>query len=85
MHDILDNIIGMSSGECRWVGREDIHVYCRAPLVRTITPCGKTGWEPGPATFCVVCPEAGLRHGNWTTAAECVAVIRSILQSEVAA
>jgi hypothetical protein len=55
----LKAILSMGSGECRWVGRYDVHVYCRRPR----------GVEP---TYCVVCPDAGLEHGHWTSA-DCAA------------
>jgi len=25
---LLVSMLGMAPGECRWVGREDLHVYC---------------------------------------------------------
>jgi hypothetical protein len=63
---ILIALLSMSSGECRWIGRHDVQAYCHAPA----------GSE---ARFCVVCPEAGLEHGNWVTAAEAAALIGSIV------
>lgn len=63
---ILVALLSMSSGECRWIGREDVHAYCMAPV----------GREP---RWCVVCPDAGLEYGNWVTAADAAALIGSIV------
>jgi hypothetical protein len=63
---ILVALLSMSSGECRWIGRHDIHAYCRAPV----------GFE---AHWCIVCPDAGMEYGNWVTAEEAAAVIGSIV------
>ena len=62
----------LTSGECRWIGREDIHVYCHAPLA--VTP-----------TYCVVCPDAGLPYDNWVIAVEAVRLIESALATRAAA
>ena len=62
----------MQSGECRWIGREDIHVYCHAPA----------GREP---RYCVVCPEGGMEHGNWMTADEAGLTVSRILTGTVPA
>ena len=39
---MIDEIESLASGECRWIGRHDIHVYCRAPLhwivIHTLAP-----------------------------------------------
>ena len=64
---MLNRIKSLQSGECRWIGREDIHVYCHAPLQH----------EP---RYCVVCPDGGLEYGNWTTAAEAAAQVEGVLQ-----
>lgn len=64
---MLTQIKSLQSGECRWIGREDIHVYCHAPM----------GREP---RYCVVCPEGGLEYGNWTTAAEAAEEVESVLE-----
>jgi hypothetical protein len=76
---------GLASGECRWIGREDIHVYCHAPMVERLMPTGRMGWQPGPATYSVVCPDAGLEPGTWVTAREAVRLIESALVMEAAA
>lgn len=62
----LNAISAMEGGECRWIGRHDVHVYCRRP----------SGVEP---TYCVVCPDAGLQHGNWGTANCAAKTIESLL------
>jgi hypothetical protein len=55
----------LDSGECRWIGRHDIHVYCHAPAKR----------EPA---YCVVCPDAGLEHGNWMDAPRAAKLVDQI-------
>lgn len=63
---ILNSIRSLSSGECRWIGRHDIHVYCMAPAGRA-------------ASYSVVCPDAGLEYGIWVSAAEaCLLIDRSL-------
>jgi len=59
----------MTSGECRYVGREDIHVYRHSPI----------GRDP---KWCVVCPAAGMKHGNWTDLHTACQQIESILLKE---
>ena len=27
---MIDEIESLASGECRWIGRHDVHVYCHA-------------------------------------------------------
>jgi hypothetical protein len=80
---------GLASGECRWIGREDIHVYCHSPMVERLMPTGRMGWQPGPASYCVVCPDAGLEYiedyDQWVTAREAVRLIESALVMEAAA
>lgn len=75
----------LASGECRWVGREDIHVYCRRPFVEAMMPTGRLGWQPGPATYSVVCLDAGMEPGAWVTAREAVRLIESAFAKEAAA
>ena len=82
---ILAAVCGMVSGQCKWIGREDIHVYCHAPMVERLMPTGRMGWQPGPATYSVVCPDAGLDAETWTTAADVARQIESILTMEAAA
>jgi hypothetical protein len=82
---ILAAVCGMVSGQCKWIGREDIHVYCHAPMVERLMPTGRMGWQPGPATYSVVCPDAGLEPGTWVTAREAVRLIESALVMEAAA
>ena len=40
---ILDSLAAMTSGECRFVGRVDIHVYCWAPCDLVDMPTGRKG------------------------------------------
>ncbi len=62
----------MESGECRWIGRHDVHVYCRRP----------SGVDPA---YCVVCPDAGLQYGHWVCASDAAEVIDSLLTARGAA
>ena len=63
---LLSTVRSMASGECRWIGRHDIHVYCMAPAGRA-------------ASYCVVCPDDGLEYGIWVPADEaCRLIDRSI-------
>jgi len=61
-------IESLASGECRWIGRHDVHVYCCAPL------------NHGP-TYCVVCPEAGLEYGAWVDATRAAKLVEEILKA----
>lgn len=63
---ILVCIMALESGECRWIGREDIHVYCRAPAGRQ-------------ALYSVVCPMAGLGPHSWVPAEAAALVVEKIL------
>lgn len=68
MPSLLVALMSMASGECRWILRHDIHVYCFAPA----------GREP---RYGVVCPDAGLDHRpteEWVPATEAAALIGSI-------
>jgi hypothetical protein len=68
MSDTQYDLERMDSGECRWIGRHDIHVYCHAPAKR----------EP---TYCVVCPDAGLEHGNWMDAPRAAKLVEKALKA----
>lgn len=81
----MRTIRDMESGECRWVGRPDIHVYCRNPMAPIIGPTGRPGWrrDPEAARYRVVCPDAGLEDGtDWMTAGAVLAVVDRILADE---
>jgi hypothetical protein len=73
---VIDEIESLASGECRWIGRHDVHVYCRAPLVETLG-----GWQPGPATYCVVCPDAGLEYGEWVDGPRAAKLVEKALKA----
>jgi hypothetical protein len=76
---ISRQVSSLASGECRWIGRDDLHVYCRRPSVKQLMPTGRIGWVPGPATYSVVCPSAGLKHGNWINASDAVRTVSSLM------
>lgn len=71
----------MASGECRWIGRHDLHAYCHAPFVRTTRADGRTAWgrEPGAARYSIVCPAAGLAYGTWVPLDEAAVLCDRIL------
>jgi hypothetical protein len=77
---MIDEIESLASGECRWIGRHDVHVYCRAPMVETLMPSGRMGWQPGPASYCVVCPEAGLEYGEFVDAPRAAKLVAKALK-----
>lgn len=62
-------VLALASGECRWIGRHDIHVYCHAPA----------GQE---ARYSVVCPAAGLVHGLWVGAEDAAAIVERLLAED---
>ncbi len=79
---IASAVAALHSGECRWIGRHDVHVYCRRPMVQELIPAtGRMGWRPGPATYSVVCPAEGLRHGDWIGLVEAVQLVEKAVQS----
>lgn len=60
----------LSSGECRWIGRHDLHVYCHAPL----------GREP---LYCVVCPDEGLEdYEAWLPEGQAAAIVDRLTREE---
>lgn len=80
----ITEIEEMASGECCWIGREDVHVYCHHPMVETMMPWGRLGWtrRPEDARYCVVCPDEGveyLPYHEWITAAEAWRIVDRIL------
>lgn len=81
----ITEIESLSSGECRWIGRHDIHVYCHAPMVETMMPWGRLGWtrRPEDARYCVVCPDAGLDYGAWMTAEQAAVIVDRIVAGAV--
>lgn len=72
------SMAAMSSGECRYLyeGHEDVQVYCRRPFVET---GGRS--RLGEATYCVVCPDAGLEYGNWQPMEEAAATVDRIVET----
>ena len=71
----------MQSGECRWIGREDVHAYCKAPMVPAVMPNGGKAWTQGPRMFAVVCPAAGLTDPvAWMSLDEAADLIEDILE-----
>lgn len=83
----LAKIVTMTTGQCRWVGREDIHVYCHNPMREVLRPDGRTAWQrtAEDARYCVVCPDAGMDYGQWMTAVDTARAVDAILAMEVEA
>lgn len=77
----ISQIKSLESGEARWIGREDIHVYCRHPMRRALMPTGREGWQrlPEDARYMVQCEDAGSLEGVWMTAAEAARLVDGIL------
>lgn len=77
----LDKIDAMFSGQCKWIGEIDVHVYCHHPMREVPGPHGRTVWRrfEGEARFCVVCPDAGLEYIEnyraWVPAEEAAALV----------
>jgi hypothetical protein len=55
----------LTPGECRWMHRHDLHVYCRHPLRRVRQPDGREAWQrcEEDRRYMVVCGEAGEETG----------------------
>jgi len=65
----MSQLRDMESGECRWVHRHDIHVYCRHPWPR----------RPEDRRYAVACPDAGLAAEVWMDEDETTLTIDRIL------
>jgi hypothetical protein len=76
----------MNPGECRWMHRHDIHVYCRHPLRRVRQPDGREAWQrcEEDRRYMVVCGEAGEETG-WLDHDEAVRAIDRFLAGDVPA
>lgn len=59
-------LVAMTSGECRWIGREDVHVYCRSPLNQ-----GRT--------YRVVTADRDYEGQPWIEAEAALAVIKQLV------
>jgi hypothetical protein len=85
---MIAQLLAMTSGECRWIGRHDLHVYCVAPCELVRTAFGRDGWQRKPPAFKLWTEgSAGSvwDEGGWTTAANVARQIENILAKEVAA
>lgn len=83
----ITKIKSLESGQAKWIGREDIHVYCHHPMRLTMMPTGREGWrrEPADARYKVLCEDAGALEGVWMTAVEAARLVDSILAGNVPA
>jgi hypothetical protein len=79
--NIRDVLVGLASGECRYVGDRSIHVYCRAPMVLELQPTGRRGWRRGPATYQVVTPTRDHTPDGWMGIDAAVAIVLGELQT----
>jgi len=79
------NLSDMEPGECRWVCRNDIHVYCRHPAV-SVERDGQTYWcrRPEDRRYAIACPDAGLQCEVWMTEDETMKSVRRILKGKEA-
>jgi hypothetical protein len=76
----------LKTGECRWMHRHDIHVYCRHPLRRVRQADGREAWLrcDEDRRYKVVCGAAGKETG-WITHDEAVRAIDRFLAGSVPA
>jgi hypothetical protein len=67
----------MASGECRWVGRESVHVYCVNPMRLQMMPTGREGWlrDASAARYRVVTETRDYEGQEWMTLGEAAAVV----------
>lgn len=75
----------LASGECRAIGRPDLHVYCHHPMVETMMPWGRTGWQrrPGEARYRVICPAEGLEdYESWMPLDDAERIVSRILYAD---
>jgi hypothetical protein len=68
MTSIDKQLQALTVGECRWLIREDIHVYCHGTQT-------KTGYDPRVKAYKVVTPRRDYDAQDWLTAAEAAAVL----------
>lgn len=79
---MLSQIVEMKPGECRWIGREDINVYCWQPCDLVTMPSGRQGWMRRVATFKVWTAASSGSPWNadgWVPAAVAVRQIEQLL------
>ena len=72
----------MRSGESRWVGRTDLHVYCWAPCDPVTMANGKTGWQRRAPVYKLLTaddPPNVWEQVGWGTAADVCRRINAIL------
>lgn len=76
---MIATLYRMTSGECRWVGRPDIHVYCWAPCDLVMMPHGREGWQRRPPVFQIVTATATT---DWLDAPTAAREIQTLLAQE---
>lgn len=74
----------MTSGECRAIGRPDLHVYCHNPMTAFTREDGRQAWrrDEDAARYCVVCPDEGfeyLPYDQWVASADAWRIVDRIL------
>ena len=82
----MTSIEEMTSGECRWMHRHDLHVHCHHPLRRVRQPDGREAWLrcDEDRRYKVVCGQAGEETG-WITHDDAVRAIDRFLSGSVPA
>ena len=82
---ILDSLAAMTSGECRFVGRVDIHVYCWAPCDLVDMPTGRKGWQRRPPKYKVFTGDDESHPwepGGWLEPEEAAARVATLLKED---
>lgn len=74
---ITSTLREMASGECRWVGRESVHVYCVNPMRLQMMPTGREGWrrDAAAARYRVVTEARDYGGQEWMTLEEAAAAV----------
>ncbi len=65
----------MKSGECRWLGRHDLHVYCWAPCDR-LQDGDRVRWIRRQPSYRIA------QSGEWLDAASAAATVEKLLSRE---
>lgn len=68
MNSIERQLQSLAVGECRWIGREDWHVYCHGTKTRK-------GYDASVKSYKVVTPRRAYEAQDWLTATEAAKVL----------
>ena len=72
---VRDILCTLTTGECRWVCDECIHVYCLAPCELVLQPTGRMGWRRTAPRFKVVAGDREHAGQDWMQMDAAVAVV----------